>query len=655
MDFSITPPYNSTVKCKKRLCYITKNDSGTMPQLINRLAGTFMINIRKNSNPRPLRSHLLELLIIFTACIIMVTIYSIYDYKKLQTSMIEDNNRLYAAQLAKNTRQVYETYEKICYSVAFNQGIQDYICETDPQKKFDEYQEMQNYLSNTANLDSYITDIAVIGDNGNAIALSGSTDSYAALAASLPSSRFSYQSIGIMPVKDIASHILAMPVHRLQAGSSYLGIMFLAIDINRFFENGMPENAEYKPSILFAESSGKDLIYGDNSLYEKVIADSDGSESFSLKAGSVTYAANHYSLSHLDYDLFVLVDKSQYNSQTLQLAGRQLLWMVVILLLSSVLLLRFFHPLISSLNQLTQFMKKITVGERKAAKDGIIIEQGAFGCLEITNISDAFNEMLRETNRLNYTIFKTYTEMYELEMNNRNTEIAFLRSQINPHFLYNTLTAICGMASAGMTDEIISVTNALSQIFRYSIKGSDLVTVAEELDIVKSYLKIQLTRFEGRFTVRYDMSEDSYDCLIPKMVIQPLVENAIVHGLEQSMKKGELLIGSGRNPDYGYLAIWIYDTGVGMTKEKLEGIREALKRSSRTKSGDARKDFKEMDEQNHDSIGILNVNTRMTLYFGEEYSLIVDSEENVGTNIQLRIPYQTRVDAGQEADKNEVI
>ncbi|MCR1841307.1 sensor histidine kinase [Murimonas intestini] len=614
-----------------------------------------MINIKRTPKTRPLKSHLIELLIIFTICIIAITIYSTYDYKKLQTSMIEDNNRLYATQLAKNTRQVYETYENICYSVAFNQAIQDYICETDPLKKYDEYQEMQNYLSNTANLDSYITDIAVIGKNGNSIALSGSTDSYEALADSLPSSRFSYQSMGIMTVKYIDSHILAMPVHRLQAGSSYLGAMFLAIDISRFFENGMPENAEYKPSVLFATSSEGELIYGDGKLYDAVLEAGENSESFSLKAGSATYAANHYSLSHLGYDLYVLVDKSQYSARTLQLAGRQLLWMAVILLFSGVLLLRFFHPLISSLNELTQFMKKITEGERKAAKEGITIKQGMFGCLEITNISDAFNEMLRETNRLNYTIFKTYTEMYELEMNNRNTEIAFLRSQINPHFLYNTLTAICGMASAGMTDEIISVTNALSQIFRYSIKGSDLVTVAEELEIVKSYLKIQLTRFEGRFTVRYDMSDDSYACLIPKMIIQPLVENAIVHGLEQSLKKGELLIGAGRNPEYGYLALWIYDTGVGMPSEKLEEIRRALKRSSRTKSGDARKDLLEMDEQNHESIGILNVNTRMTLYFGEEYSLLIDSEENVGTNIQLRIPYHTREESEKEADKNEVI
>ncbi|MDY3919377.1 MAG: sensor histidine kinase, partial [Candidatus Limivivens sp.] len=290
---------------------------------------------------------------------------------------------------------------------------------------------------------------------------------------------------------------------------------------------------------------------------------------------------------------------------------------------------------------------------RKAVKQGITIDQGPFGCVEIVNINEAFNDMLRETNQLNHTIFQTYTRMYELEMNNRKTEIAFLRSQINPHFLYNTLTSICGMASVGMTDEIVTVTNALSQIFRYSITGEDLVTVEEELKIVKSYLRIQQIRFEGRFTVRYDMSPDSYACLIPKMIIQPLVENAIVHGLEKSLKRGELLIGSGRNSDHGYLAIWIYDTGVGMSREKLEEIRNSLSRSSRLKSGDAGKDLQEMDEQNHDSIGILNVNTRMTLYFGEDYSLIVDSEENVGTNIQLRIPYRTKNSAVRTNVKEE--
>lgn len=203
--------------------------------------------------------------------------------------------------------------------------------------------------------------------------------------------------------------------------------------------------------------------------------------------------------------------------------------------------------------------------------------------------------MLIKTEELNHTIFDSYTRMYELEANNRKTEIAFLRSQINPHFLYNTLTMICGMAAEGMTDKIILVTGALSQIFRYSIKGNDMVPLREELEIVKSYLMIQKERFADRFTIEYNFSDDAYDCLIPKMVIQPLVENAIVHGLEKSLKPGSILIGAGRNPQHGYLAIWIFDTGVECLLEKLQELRHSIAASVHDKTGDASADLAKMD------------------------------------------------------------
>ena len=126
-----------------------------------------------------------------------------------------------------------------------------------------------------------------------------------------------------------------------------------------------------------------------------------------------------------------------------------------------------------------------------------------------------------------------------------------------------------------------------------------------------------------------------------QVVIQPLVENAIVHGLEKSLKPGSILIGAGRNPQHGYLAIWIFDTGVGMPPEKLQELRHSIAASVHDKTGDASADLAKMDAQNHDSIGILNVNSRMVLYYGADYTLIIDSEEGVGTNIQLRVPYQT--------------
>lgn len=298
----------------------------------------------------------------------------------------------------------------------------------------------------------------------------------------------------------------------------------------------------------------------------------------------------------------------------------------IIILIGILLIWLMYQPLISSLKQLTRYMQDITNGDLKAQKAGAMLDPGLICSTEIMQITEALNDMLRHITDLNHTIFETYTRMYELDANNRKTEIAYLRSQVNPHFLYNTLTMICGMAAEGSTDNIISVAGSLSQIFRYSIKGNDMVTLREEMEIVKAYLMIQKERFGDRFSIRYTFEENCMDFMIPKMVIQPLVENAIVHGLEKSLKPGSLMIGAGRNVEHSYLAIWIYDTGIGMSPEKLKELRESLSH---------------VDTDSTNNIGLHNVNSRMLLYFGNNYNLLLDSEEGVGTNVQIRVPYQT--------------
>ena len=166
------------------------------------------------------------------------------------------------------------------------------------------------------------------------------------------------------------------------------------------------------------------------------------------------------------------------------------------------------------------------------------------------NEADIYVGGSSEIRHLGYSIRNSYKQNNELmkkivwEQNERRkSELDVLQSQINPHFLYNTLTMICGMAAEGMTDKIILVTGALSQIFRYSIKGNDLVSLREELEIVKSYLMIQKERFADRFTIEYNFSDDAYDCLIPKMVIQPLVDALFAYlkqKKEQIVVKGKL-------------------------------------------------------------------------------------------------------------------
>lgn len=604
----------------------------------------------------PLARQFTVILILFTLCTVCITIYSTFGYSRLQTSFLNNSLESYSAQLAKSTREAYESYENICYSIAYSQVVQNYLMSENRGKSYENYRQLENQLSNTALLNPYIIDIAVYGQDSTFASLCGSASNYEEFSRSLSDSRFPYRSAGVATVNRTLCHVLAMPIYSLGTGESrYLGILFLAIDVNNLLGDSLKSDEnDYDPRILFTDASGQ-LIYGEPQLYDALCREEDRSDVFQIQETSdnpVTYAVTGYSIPGIEHTLYVLIDKSQITRQVARISGRQLLVMCAITFLALLFLFLLYRPLIRSLKQLTDFMNTISSGDRRAMKEGAVIHQGLIGSKEISEISTAFNDMLIETEKLNHTIFDTYTRMYELENNNRKTEIAFLRSQINPHFLYNTLTMICGLAAEGMDDKIISVTGALSRIFRYSIKGSDMVTLEEEMSIVRSYLMIQKERFEDRFTVRYEFSEDSHDCLIPKMVIQPLVENAIVHGLEKSLEPGELLIGAGRNPEHGYLAIWIFDTGVGMPESKLAELRESIHRSVYNKTGDASADLEDLDSQNHESIGILNVNSRMVLYYGTDYTLLIDSEEGVGTNIQIRVPYRLKSDTNARAAQN---
>ncbi len=594
----------------------------------------------------PLTKQFAVMLSFFALCTAGVLLYSIYDFTKLQNDLWNASLEPYSSQLAKNTMNAYENYEHICYSIAYNQQVQNYLMSRENGKSYEGYLQIENQLNSAALLNSDITDIAVYGSDGHFAALNGSSDNYEEFARTLSESRFSYRSAGTAVINGTDCHVLAMPIYSLGTGTSrYLGLLFLAIDVDSLFNTASSSTGTtYDPEIIFLNEDNR-LVYGKVDLYEALVDVDAGKGLLQVNniEDSVVYAAKKYTIPVIDHTLYVLIDKSHTQKQVIQLFTRLLICMGALLVLILLFLFLLYRPLIRSLQLLTRFMKTLSSGDRRAYKEKFTIHQGPVGISEIDEICKAFNEMLQQTDMLNHTIFDTYLKMYEMENNNRLTEIAFLRSQVNPHFLYNTLTMICGMAAEGMSDEIISVTGALSRIFRYSIKGSDMVTLQEEMDIVRAYLMIQKERFDERFTVQYDFWDNSLSCLIPKMIVQPLVENAIVHGLEKSLKPGQLRIGAGRNPEHGYLAIWIYDTGVGMPEDKLKELRDALSHLPGKKQGGNGAAYSEMQQIiAHEGIGILNVNSRMVLYYGTDYTLLIDSEEGVGTNIQIRVPYRTR-------------
>ena len=218
----------------------------------------------------------------------------------------------------------------------------------------------------------------------------------------------------------------------------------------------------------------------------------------------------------------------------------------------------------------------------------------------------------------------------------KKAELDALQSQINPHFLYNTLESIRGQAMAYGIWEIEIMTKALSNLFRYSISNDgNMVPLSRELKNIDNYFMIQQFRFNNKFTKIDQVEEDTKDCLIPKLLLQPIVENAVHHGLEPKLGEGKLVLQAYRTKNH--LVIHVIDNGIGMEEEKVRVINEALRQAEKKKG---------MEEKMM-RIGILNVNERIHLAFGTEYGLHIYSTDQVGTDVEFLLPVKKMETTGE--------
>ena len=204
----------------------------------------------------------------------------------------------------------------------------------------------------------------------------------------------------------------------------------------------------------------------------------------------------------------------------------------------------------------------------------------------------------------------------------RKSEFDSLQAQINPHFLYNTLDIIVWQIENEKQSEAVHTVTALARFFRLSLgKGKNIVTVKDEIDHVKNYLMIQHMRFKNKFDYEFDIAEDVLELPSLKLMLQPLVENAIYHGMEFMDGDGMIMVKAWREEDELYLSV--ADNGLGMTEDKVEMIL-----TGKSSSGNGR----------GSGIGVKNVNERIKLYFGEAYGLTIDSEPDEGTKVTIHLP-----------------
>ena len=224
-----------------------------------------------------------------------------------------------------------------------------------------------------------------------------------------------------------------------------------------------------------------------------------------------------------------------------------------------------------------------------------------------------------EYNKMAENIETLIEKVYKMELAQKQAELEFLQMQINPHFLYNALDTISWKALGEGNTDVSEMSIALAELLRATIKKESFIPLKEEMDTVRDYLYIQEQRFGDKISVKYQIEKDVDEYQVPNFILQPLIENAIIHGLELKLEKGKLLIRIRK--EKGRLHFLVADDGVGMSTEEIKILYEQCEENDAGKS-----------------IGIKNVYRRLILCYGEESRLYIKSEKNSGTEIQFSIP-----------------
>lgn len=243
---------------------------------------------------------------------------------------------------------------------------------------------------------------------------------------------------------------------------------------------------------------------------------------------------------------------------------------------------------------------------------------------EIEKGNDEISQTGRMVNQMTSSIKSLLEDTERMYIQRKNSEIALLQSQINPHFLYNTLDSIHWMAGIQKNTGIMTMTKGLSNLLKNLAKGiGDKITLGEEVSLLDSYVDIQLIRYTEVFQVVNNIPMDLYKYTITKFTLQPIVENSIFHGIEPKGALGLITLNAKR--DGSDLLITVRDDGVGMTPEELAKLKNSVRNPN---------------PSGLSGIGVANVDSRLKLVYGEEYGLTIKSEKGMYTTVTIRIPME---------------
>jgi len=272
-------------------------------------------------------------------------------------------------------------------------------------------------------------------------------------------------------------------------------------------------------------------------------------------------------------------------------------------------------------NSIVRPIRHLNDVTNQVAKGDLAVRANVLQGAEVRKLGDSLNSMIEKIDILLQAVKNDETNL-------RVAELELLQAQINPHFLYNTLDTIIWLAESGEQSQVVEIVGSLSDFFRTSLNhGDGMFTLREEERHIRSYLQIQQVRYQDILEFEISIPDILKETLIPKITLQPIVENALYHGIKNRRRKGRIEVKA--ESCCQDVVISVEDNGIGMNVDRLYQVVDSLKQAKEAAE----------EHKKHDSYGLFNVNERIRLKFGERYGLSILSEYGVGTCVSVKIPY----------------
>lgn len=562
--------------------------------------------------------------------IIPIVIARVYQQS---SSMIIDQNTQYNIELVSLLQQRvstnYSNISNLMMNLGYDATVQKFLVENDNLTTYELSKKVESLMGVIKNTNKDILDIIIVSRTEKYTTLAGRINYATELMNTLGNDGAVHYGGFRKADPVIGRDKVLFGMNIFASGDTMfygekIGFITFVLDVKSI-------NTELKQYPRLAGTSfymmdNKELVYT-NSNDEHMLGNNqlDLYGDYSEKAvieriNGKRYAIQSFELPELSGRIITTVPISNLMKELESLKKASYILLVITLLLISFPYTMLMMNILKPLTKLMKFMKSLKGGNLDVLHSKVTLE----GYAEIEVISNEFNTMLERINDLTERLLDTTSKLYQKDIEKQRAEFAFLQSQINPHFLSNTLDSIKGIALVKGNRDIYEMTTALSTMMRYSIQGRDEVSLEEELKIVNAYVKIYQGRFPDKIAFEKHCADEFLSIRVPKMMIQPIVENALGHGLEPRGNSGLVLIRINKNND-GNLEITIADNGVGIEQDRLYQIIERLNNQDAASTSD-------------DHIGIQNVHNRIQLKYGEHYGVAIDSVSGQGTEVKLTLP-----------------